>query len=317
MFFYLAKDAVVHAAAVDADRPIDLLWRHLDLDGLGAMGAALCTAGAILLLIGGLSPLGNALILPLEDRFPRADLDAPPRLPASSCLAARRIGWSATARGAPALNEAGERMIEAAMLARRFPDAKIAFTGGEPEFLQVRQRSRRAGYVAHPSACRRDRLILEAKRATPRRTRPSSRMSSPSRASSVRRALASDHVGLSHAARHGPFRKAGFDVEPWPVDYRTRGQRRPDAAVRQGLRGLAPGGYRRPRMGRAGGLSAGRAGARPYFRGRCDRATGCDLSKLAAIAKPRQHSRVDPVLEIGCGAELRVVLAGEGRHHLA
>src|ERR1700693_1143107 len=31
----------------------------------------------------------------------------------------------------------------------------------------------------------------------------------------------------------------------------------------------------------------------------------------------RQHPRVDPILEMGRGAELGPVLAGEGRHHLA
>lgn len=39
----------------------------------------------------------------------------------------------------------------------------------------------------------------------------------------------------------GAFRKAGFDVEPWPVDYRTRGKAdltRPFDKVSEGLRRL-------------------------------------------------------------------------------
>ena len=31
------------------------------------------------------------------------------------------------------------------------------------------------------------------------------------------------------------FRQAGFDVEPWPVDYRTRGRADLTRPVRQGL----------------------------------------------------------------------------------
>src|ERR1700674_2003306 len=38
-----------------------------------------------------------------------------------------------------------------------------------------------------------------------------------------------------------------------------------------------------------------------------------ELVRLTA----RQHPHVDPILEIGRGAELGPVLAGEGRHHLA
>jgi uncharacterized SAM-binding protein YcdF (DUF218 family) len=37
----------------------------------------------------------------------------------------------------------------------------------------------------------------------------------------------------------GAFRRAGFDVEPWPVDYRTRGRAdltRPFDKVSEGLR---------------------------------------------------------------------------------
>src|ERR671926_107207 len=41
-------------------------------------GRRLVALAALLLLVAGLSPLGNALVLPLEDRFQRTDLDAAP-----------------------------------------------------------------------------------------------------------------------------------------------------------------------------------------------------------------------------------------------
>ena len=43
-----------------------LIWT-----GWARWGRRFVTVGAVLLLLAGLSPLGNALILPLEDRFPR------------------------------------------------------------------------------------------------------------------------------------------------------------------------------------------------------------------------------------------------------
>ena len=96
MFFYLAKALWF---LLQPSTLIALLIGYgsiLIWTGWARWGRRFVTAGAILLLIAGLSPLGNALILPLEDRFPRADLDAPPathRL--HRCSAAQRIGWSA------------------------------------------------------------------------------------------------------------------------------------------------------------------------------------------------------------------------------
>ena len=68
-----------------------------------------------------------------------------------------------TARHAPALNEAGERMVEAAMLARRFPQAKIAFSGGDAGIL-YKSSSEAEGAAALLTALGvpRERLILEA-----------------------------------------------------------------------------------------------------------------------------------------------------------
>ena len=95
MFFYLAKALWF---LLQPSTLIALLIGYgaiLIWTGWARWGRRFVTVGAILLLIAGLSPLGNALILPLEDRFPRANLDDPPRLPASSFSAAPRIGWSA------------------------------------------------------------------------------------------------------------------------------------------------------------------------------------------------------------------------------
>ena len=81
----------------------------------------------MLLAIAGLSPLGNVLIFPLEQRFPAWD--------ASARRARRhRRAWRrghrrlAAARNDVALNEAAERMTATVELARRYPDARIIFS---------------------------------------------------------------------------------------------------------------------------------------------------------------------------------------------
>src|SRR3989337_2122994 len=78
MFFYLAK---VFWFLAQPSTLIALLISYgaiLIWTAWARWGRRFVTAGPILLLVCGLSPLGNALILPLEDRFPRADLDDPP-----------------------------------------------------------------------------------------------------------------------------------------------------------------------------------------------------------------------------------------------
>lgn len=75
-----------------------------------------------------LLPLGDLLLRPLEGQFP-----AQPRLTrvdgiivlgGAEQTGAHRL-W-----GGVQLNDAGERLIEGAMLAQRFPDARLVFTGG-------------------------------------------------------------------------------------------------------------------------------------------------------------------------------------------
>ena len=87
-----------------------------------------------LLLFGGLLPLSNWLILPLEQRFARADL-AGRDVDGIVVLGGGEDSRIWIGRGAHALNDAGERFTEAMALARRYPKAKVVFTGGSIEIL--------------------------------------------------------------------------------------------------------------------------------------------------------------------------------------
>src|SRR5690554_4820411 len=128
MFFYLAKALwfVLQPSTLIAlliGYGAILIWT-----GWARWGRRFVTIGAILLVVLGLSPLGNVLILPLEDRFPRADLDQPPPPSGIIILGGAEDRLVGSARQAPTLNEAGERLLEGAILAHRFPEAKIAFS---------------------------------------------------------------------------------------------------------------------------------------------------------------------------------------------
>ena len=205
------------------------------------------------MLLAGLSPLGNALILPLEDRFPRTDLDAPPPPTGFILLGGAEDRLVGAARKAPTLNEAGERILEAAILAKRFPAAKIAFSGGDAGIL-YKSSSEAEGAAALLTALGvpREQLILEA---NARDTYENAVFLKEELAKAgllgpgTRWVLITSAYHMPRAM--GAFRAAGFNVEPWPVDYRTRGSRRSDAALRQGLGRLAPRRCGHARMGGA------------------------------------------------------------------
>ena len=154
MFFYLAK---VLWFLLQPSTLIALLIAYgsiLIWTGWARWGRRFVSAGAILLLIAGLSPLGNALILPLEDRFRRTNLDQPPPPAGFIVLGGAEDRLVATARKVPTLNEAGERIVETVMLARKFPEVKIAFSGGDAGILYSSElRGNRGPAPAHGDGC--------------------------------------------------------------------------------------------------------------------------------------------------------------------
>ena len=241
MFFYLAKAVwfVLQPSTFIAlliGYGAILIWT-----GWARWGRRFVSAGALLLLVAGLSPLGNALILPLEDRFPRADLDRPPPLAGLIILGGAENRLVGSARKAPTVNEAGERLLEGAILAHRFPEAKVAFSGGDAGILyKSNSEAEGAATILTQLGVARDRLILEANA----RDTYENAVYLKKELEAEAKFGADSRWLLITSAYHmprsmGAFRQAGFEVEPWPVDYRTRGPAdftKPFDKVSEGLR---------------------------------------------------------------------------------
>ena len=183
-------------------------------------GRWLVAGAAALGVIGGFSPLSTWLILPLEDRFPRADLSGRP-VDGIVILGGAEDARVATARDAHALNMSAERMTEAVALARRFPDARVVFTGGSIEILRA------PAFGADAAR----RMLSDLGVDGPRVLFDRQARNTAENALYARR-LADPKPGerwlLVTSGWHMPramglFRKAGFDVEAWPTDYRTIG----------------------------------------------------------------------------------------------
>lgn len=193
-----------------------LIWR-----GAARAGQRIMVVSALLYGILGLSPLGVWLMLPLEDRHPRAMLsvDQPPA--GIIVLGGAIDTLVAGARDGPAFNEAAERMTEAVLLARRYPEARLAFTGGQIEILY-------AG-VTEAAAARKfftDFGIDPARMIFEDRARTTWENALYTKALIDGRARGGWLLVTSafHMPRAlGCFQTQGVDVRPWPVDYRTRG----------------------------------------------------------------------------------------------
>jgi uncharacterized SAM-binding protein YcdF (DUF218 family) len=183
-------------------------------------GRRLAVTGIVLLLVAGLSPLGNALMVPLESRFPR--WDASRGAPDGILVLGGVINADITkARGDIALDEAAERLTAAAELARRYPAARIVFTGGAaslvadetPEADVVIEAFEKLGVP-------RERVTLESQsRNTVENAIFSKAMIRPKPGERWLMITSANHMPRAM----GIFRAADFPVEAYPVDWRTRG----------------------------------------------------------------------------------------------
>jgi uncharacterized SAM-binding protein YcdF (DUF218 family) len=236
MFFLLSKIIGFFALPSNFLIVIGLAGILLLLTRFTRLASWLIVTSLVLIAIAGLSPLGNALIVPLEDRFP--PWDASRGAPTGIVVLGGAITPEVSvAHDTAALNEAAERITATAELARRYPEARIIYSGGNSAILfgegveaDIAVREFEALGIAH------DRITAEEQSRNTIENAVFSRL------------LANPQPGerwlLVTSAYHMPraiavFRAAGFPVEAYPVDWRTRGPTdalRPFASLGDGLR---------------------------------------------------------------------------------
>jgi uncharacterized SAM-binding protein YcdF (DUF218 family) len=184
-------------------------------------GRKLMIASIVLLAICGFSPLGNWLLYPLEQRFP--PWDAGRGAPDGIVVLGGSIDTDlSVAHGVPIYTHAVDRLMATAALARRYPNARIVFTGGSAKLLS--NDAREADYVTE---------VLESLGVSGARLTIERRARNTQENAEFSKAVAAPKSGerwlLVTSAFHMPrsvglFRKAGFTVEPYPVDWRAGGR---------------------------------------------------------------------------------------------
>src|ERR1700741_3794082 len=127
MFFILAKIVGFFALPSNVLISLGLLGILLMATRFARAGRRLAVVSLVLIAVAGWSPLGNALILPLEERFPPWDAarGAPTGI---ICLGGALDTVVSPVRGEVALNEAAERLTAMAELVRRYPEAHVVFS---------------------------------------------------------------------------------------------------------------------------------------------------------------------------------------------
>jgi uncharacterized SAM-binding protein YcdF (DUF218 family) len=198
-------------------------------------GRRLAAASILVFLAFGLLPLGKLLMAPLEERFP--PWDAARGAPDGIVVLGGAIEPEVAERPNSGLNEAAERITSVADLARKYPAAKILYSGGNSRLaFRGGSEAQVARSLVETFGIPASRLTLEDRSRTTAENAAFSRqlvMPKPGE----RWLLVTSAYHMPRAV--GAFRQTGFPVEAFPVDYRTPGPGElwiPFASVTAGLR---------------------------------------------------------------------------------
>ena len=200
-------------------------------DRARVVGRGLIVAGLAGLTLVAVLPLGGWLMAPLENRFPATPM--PERVDGIIVLGGATQAYLSNVRGQPSLNGNAERLTGFMTLARKYPSARLVFTGGSSALRGsvLSEADIAEGLFAD--------LGLETGRIHFERHARNTWENAQGILSTIQ--PGDNEVWLLvTSARHMPramgvFRHAGLSVQPWPVDYRYGGT--PGISLRFNLRG--------------------------------------------------------------------------------
>jgi uncharacterized SAM-binding protein YcdF (DUF218 family) len=250
LFFVLSKTLGIMLLPSNFLIGLGLLGTILLATRFASLGRKLAVASIVLLALCGFTPVGNLLLYPLESRFPRWD---PARgAPDGIVILGGSIDEEiSAAHGLPVITGAADRLVAAARLARAYPDARILFSGGSGNLIWNEHREADyAGELLQSLGISKARLTMERdSRNTYENAELTKAIAAPKNGERWLLVTSASHMPRSV----GLFRKAGFDVEAYPVDWRVgarsdipifsnvagSGLSRTDAAVREWIGLLA------------------------------------------------------------------------------
>jgi len=219
VFFFLSKTLGTMLLPINFLIGLGLLGAVLLATRRAVLGRRLLATSALLLALCGFSSLGKLLILPLEQRFP--PWDASRGAPDGIVVLGGAIDPDLSAAyGQAVFTRSADRIVAAAILARQYPKARIVFSGGNANLL-ADDSAKEADYAL--SAL--EELGVAKERLTAER-RSRNTVENAEFVKTVANPKAGERWLLVTSAFHMPrsiglFRRAGFPVEAYPVDWRA------------------------------------------------------------------------------------------------
>jgi uncharacterized SAM-binding protein YcdF (DUF218 family) len=220
MFFVFSKVLGFFVIPSNAIGVICALGVGLSLTRWRRAASGTLRLGVSLLLLFGYSPAGNVLLLSLSERFPAWQFDG--RGPDGIIVLGGAIDSEVSeARNSLETDQSAERIIAMLELARRFPNARIVFSGGSGNLIENSvAEAPIAGELLERFGIARERVVLESgSRTTYENAALVRKLVVPKPGERWLLVTSAFHMPRSI----GAFRRAGFEVEAYPVDWRTRG----------------------------------------------------------------------------------------------
>jgi uncharacterized SAM-binding protein YcdF (DUF218 family) len=199
-----------------------LIGVALSCGRMARLGRALALAAILALIAAATLPLGALMIAPLEDRFPGPPANMSP--PTGIIVLGGAIDDAASAaRGQTIFDEGGARITEAVILAKRYPQARVVYTGGTASLIAgassteaLRAKTLMAAMGVEPG-----RIAIEDRsRNTEENARFTAAIVHP--APSQRWVIVTSAFHMPRAM--GVFEKAGFHAIAYPVAFYTLGR---------------------------------------------------------------------------------------------
>ena len=184
-------------------------------------GRLLVTGAVGMFLLLGVIPVGFWLTGNLETRFP-VNPPIPGDIAGIVVLGGTINQYITAARGQPSLTAGGERLTEFVHLARRFPDARLVFSGGSGALIDSTLKEAAAARLFFNQMGLSKRDIIYENRA--RNTYENALFSMERVGDDASRRKWVLITSAAHMPRAmGVFRQAGWNIMAYPVDYLTAG----------------------------------------------------------------------------------------------
>jgi len=183
-----------------------------------ALGLRLVLSVTVFIFVLNIFPIDNLIMAPLEDRFPFRQL--PKKVDGIIVLGGAADAGISAARKQPTVNGSAERLFAFIFLARQYPRAKLVFSGGSGAIGSKHKHSDAARIIFEQSGIDINRIIFESKsKNTYENAVHSYDLVKPKKGEIWILITSAFHMPRSV----GVFRKANWEVFPYPVDYRTLG----------------------------------------------------------------------------------------------